>query len=46
MREMEMSFTLLSYLAPVVAVIVGCLITLALDWWWQDRQPKGDDDGG
>jgi len=44
MREMEMSFSLMSYLAPVVAVIVGGLITLALDWRRHGRQK--DDDGG
>jgi hypothetical protein len=45
MREFEMSFSLMSYLAPVAAIIVGGLITLAVDWWRQGH-PKDDEDGG
>ena len=30
--EMEMSFPLMSYLAPVFAVALGMLIVLIVDW--------------
>lgn len=29
---MEPGFTLLSYIAPMIAVVIGGVIVLALDW--------------
>jgi hypothetical protein len=33
--ELDMSFPLLSFMAPLLAVTLGGLIVLVLDWWWR-----------
>lgn len=33
--DMEMGFSLLSFAAPALAVVIGGLVMLGLDWWWR-----------
>jgi hypothetical protein len=48
MIETEMGFSLWSYLAPAIAVLIGGVITLIIDWWRQGHQQQQEsrDDGG
>jgi hypothetical protein len=36
--DMEMSFTFLSFAGPIVALLIGGLITIGLDYW-RRRKP-------